>query len=105
MEYYGQPETHRFKFDQGGTPPSLAVVASLSEVTERDPIDIEPLNTAVDPDALDSLLHFDDTPDEGVSVSFTLEAYTVAVYSDGVVEITPPGFDRLDGPDGGGRHE
>lgn len=63
---------------------SEAVVAAVAELTDSDPLSLEPLYHAVDPDALDALLQ-----DEGASrspqcVEFSYADCDVTV-SDGVV--------------------
>jgi len=50
--------THRRRVDDG--PPSEAVVETLADALDRDPLDLPPLNDVLDPDALDAL--FADTP-------------------------------------------
>jgi hypothetical protein len=47
------------EFEVTGERPSETVVRAVSEVRECDPIELPPLNGALDPDALDEL--FDDT--------------------------------------------
>ncbi|WP_161991503.1 HalOD1 output domain-containing protein [Natronorubrum aibiense] len=56
--------------------PSMAVVSLVATVTDTDPLELEPLYDAVDPEALDSLC----TPTNGVSsLSFEYAGYTVVV--------------------------
>ena len=89
LEYRPESDTHRARYDRATTPPSLAVVASLSEVLETPPSDLEPLHYAVDGDALNELLRVRESTDGDVSVRFTVEERSITVRNDGVISITP----------------
>ena len=56
--------------------PSMALVSLVAAVTNTDPVDLEPLYNAIDPDALDSLC----TPDTSFSsIEFEYVGHTVVV--------------------------
>ncbi|MEF8862800.1 MAG: HalOD1 output domain-containing protein [Haloarculaceae archaeon] len=93
--------THRFGYDRDTTPPSMAVVAALSEVLGADPLDLDPIQGTVDADALDALVRVGDTTDGDVRVTFSLEGYAVTVHSYGVVAVAPSGHGRTDDRNGG----
>lgn len=78
-------DTHQFEYDSDTTGAGMAVVAALSEVRETDPMTMEPLQTTIDVDALDSLLAGGDT----VEVTFPVAQYTVTVNGDGVITVRP----------------
>lgn len=85
-----QTETYTAHHDWDGAEPITTTVLSvLSEATGDDPIEMEPLNDCVDPDALDKLFspRQDGTPRHGGSVSFDVNGRTVTVYSDGEVAV------------------
>ncbi|SDR31612.1 HalOD1 output domain-containing protein [Natronobacterium texcoconense] len=65
--------------------PSLRVVDALAAVTDTDPLELEPLYHAVDPEALDQL--FRDESDAYASVRFDYQDHTVEVRGDGTVAI------------------
>ena len=94
--YHQESETHRFKYDQETVPPSMAVVAALSEVVDRDPMELEPLHEYLDADALDELVRVRGTTDGDISVTVTREEYTITVHSYGTVSIAPLRHDRSD---------
>ena len=93
-EYHRESETYRAQYDQETTSASMAVVASLSDVMNVDPFELDPLAASVDTDALDELLRVRGTTNGTVHISFAFEGYAITVSSDGVVEIVPPGHDR-----------
>jgi hypothetical protein len=74
----------------GGDPLTVTVLSLLSEATGDDPVEMEPLNNCVDPDALNKLFspRQDGTPRHGGSVSFDVNGHTVTVYSDGEVAVS-----------------
>lgn len=75
------PPIARNRYDWSETPPSLAIVQSLSEV-ENDPLDVttstsKTLSDYVDPDALDAL--YETQNRELPSTVVTIEAYDVSI--------------------------
>lgn len=66
-----------------------AVVSAVSAVEGIDPLDVEPLYSKVDPDALDKLFSpmTDGVPRHNVALSFLLHGYSVTVYSEGRVDV------------------
>jgi hypothetical protein len=75
-----------------GVPASQRVVEVVATVTETDPVLMEPLFDAVDPDALDDL--FAPTCDERVRpstgcVTFRYEKCVVELHADGRIAVTP----------------
>lgn len=89
VEYSQESATVRTQFDQKKTPASMAVIATLGEVMDADPVELNPLYSTVDPDALDTLVHAHSGTDGDTHVTFTHEDHVITVYSYGVVTITP----------------
>ena len=89
VEYSQGSPTVRTQFDQEKTPASLAVIATLAEVMDVDPLELDPLHATVDPEELDALVRVRNGTDGDISVSFTHEGHTITVQSYGVVTITP----------------
>ena len=87
LEYHHDSATVRTQFDQEKTPASMAVIATLAEVMDADPIELDPLHSTVDPDALDAFVRTG--TDEDIHVTLTHEDHAITVYSYGVVSITP----------------
>jgi len=66
--------------------PTTAIVVSLAEVLDTDPMDVPPLHDYVDTDALDALVN-PTAEDSSVTVSFTHESARVLIDSDGNLTI------------------
>lgn len=65
-------------------PPSTTVVEAVATATETDPNELEPLYSAVDPDALDALFADTGTPGSRAGhVEFTYCGFEVVVSRDG----------------------
>ena len=104
LKFWPNSETYRVQYDQETTPASMAVLATLSEVMDVDPIELEPLHYALGTDALDELLRNQGTRNGAVNISFTFEGYAITVSNDGVVAITPSGCNRTTDPNKGATH-
>lgn len=88
VEYCRDSATIRAQFDLEETPASMAIVATLANVTDTDPTDMRPLYSAVDPDAVDALVRAQPGAHGDTHVTFTHEGHEVRVASYGVVTIT-----------------
>ncbi len=89
VEYNHGTATVRTQFDQEKTPANMAVVATLAEVMDADPAELDPLYSTIDPEALDTLVRVRNRTSGDTHVTFTHEDHTIAVYSYGVVAIAP----------------
>ena len=89
VEYAQESGTVRTQFDQEKTPASMAVVATLADVMDTDPVELDPLQSTVDPDALDSLVRVRNGANGDIHAAFTHEGHAITVHSDGVITITP----------------
>lgn len=90
MNYDSETDTYRATFDSKTIDPSLAVVKGLASVCEKQPTELTPLGTIIDPNALDQILTTpasDPTGDR--KVEFTFEEHAVTVMSYGLVKIQP----------------
>ncbi|MGM0372001.1 MAG: HalOD1 output domain-containing protein [Halobacteriota archaeon] len=67
----------------------MAVIGTLAEVMDVDPLDLEPLHSTVDPDALNAIISTPPGMEGTVHVTFTHEDHAITVYSDGEITITP----------------
>lgn len=97
IEFDAQTGRYRTEFDPSSVPPSRAVVAVVATIDGEDVTALEPLNDAVDPDALDRLLEASPTrPQRGPrTVEFEYRSYRITVRSEGVVEVRrDPDSDR-----------
>ncbi|WP_162991640.1 HalOD1 output domain-containing protein [Halostella salina] len=70
---------------------SVTLVAALAEVSDSDPTDMDPLDSYVDPDALDDLFR----PHPGIRranvgrLELAVAGYRVTVYPDGEIVVRP----------------
>lgn len=90
VEYSLESGTVRTWFDQEKTPASTAVIASLAEVLDTDPVELSPLNSAVDLEALDALVQVRRGTTEDIHITFTHEGHEIRVHSYGVITISLP---------------
>ncbi|MFD1586261.1 HalOD1 output domain-containing protein [Halorientalis brevis] len=89
VEYHQDSGTVRTQFDQAKTPASMAAIATLAGVMDADPVELDPLHSTVDPDALDALVRVRPGTSGDSHVTFTHEDHAITVHSYGVVSITP----------------
>ncbi|WP_418281497.1 HalOD1 output domain-containing protein [Halorubrum sp. DTA98] len=81
-------------FDAEIVEPSTAVVGAVATVAGNDPLDIEPLYSTVDPDALDALFDRRKPVVGDLHTRFTLDGYDVTLSSYGSVVVRPPNTDE-----------
>jgi hypothetical protein len=82
-EYAQESGTVRTQFDQEKTPASLAVIATLADVLDTDPVELDPLHSTLDPDALDALVRVRNGTNGDIHVTFTHEGHAITVHSYG----------------------
>jgi hypothetical protein len=83
--------TYRTDFDGRTQPVSEAVVYAVAELTQTDPLNLPPLYTVLDPDALNHLFSVatGTRPQTETSVSFEYAGNLVQVMERGTIAITP----------------
>ena len=79
-------KTYLARYDRTRTRASMAVVAVVSKVLGRDPVEIDQLHYAVDADALDDLFDDEETGND-VSVTFSYEGHEITVTADEVTAV------------------
>lgn len=86
-EAFGRGDVHSQEFNWGAeTSAAMAVVETVATATEQDPTEMEPLNDAVNTDALNDLFApTDDRPRSRGYVQFEYERCHVRVRADGTV--------------------
>ena len=89
VEYAQKSKTVRTQFDQEKTPASMAVVATLADVLDTDPVELDSVHSTVDADQLDALVRVRNGTNRDTHVAFTHEGHAITVHSYGVVSITP----------------
>ena len=88
VEYHQDSATVRTQFDEEKTPASMAVIATLADVMDADPVELDPLHATVDPDALDALVRVRRGTDGDIRVTFTHQSHAITVSSYGAVTIS-----------------
>ena len=89
VEHAQGSRTVRTQFDQEKTPASMAVVATLAEVMDTDPVELDPLHSTVDADELDALVRVRNGTNGDTHAAFTHEGHAITVHSYGVITIRP----------------
>ncbi|SFF87061.1 hypothetical protein SAMN04488063_0597 [Halopelagius inordinatus] len=91
LTYHDETKTYRTEYDQRVDAPQEVVVHSVAALEERSPIELDPLYTVIDPDALDQLFapmingrHVGDG-----KITFGYQGYEITLHSYGVVAIRP----------------
>jgi len=84
IEFCNEDGVFRASYDESNDRTSMAVLAVIAAAERSDPLDLPPLHSATDVDALDRL--FRSTAD-GASVSFHYDEFDVTVFDDGTIEV------------------
>lgn len=88
ITYHEDHKVYRLEYDQSVDTPSVAVVAAVATMTRRDPVDLDPLYSAIDPSALDDLFTATDHRPWG-RVVFQFNGFEIMASSRGVIEVNP----------------
>jgi hypothetical protein len=85
-----EPDQTAFEFDRHGTEVSVceAVTEAVAHAAGVDPIEVEPLYSVLDPDALEALVRPRPTDGGEVTVAFPLDDYHVTVWSGGRIHVS-----------------
>lgn len=78
----GEKPLHTFTWSESKQP-SSAVIIAIADVTGEDPLELEPLYSAIDPDALNNLFTSTRLPRHNGSVSFNYHGFQVTINADG----------------------
>jgi hypothetical protein len=89
FEYHPDEGVHRAIFDGDEVDPSTAVIGALSTVADRDPLNIEPLHSTIDPDALNALFVDNKRGEGDTHARFSVGGYSVTLSSYGCVTVQP----------------
>lgn len=84
-EFEDQEGRYRVTYDSDRATPSFAVVAVVSNITDTDPLALDPLYESIDPDALDALVAADNRLLS--RLTFQYSGYGITVGTDDVVEV------------------
>lgn len=79
-EYDPTVDAYRVTYDEPMDSPSMAVVRAVAALEDVEPVAVDPLYDAVDPDALDALVSSADADGDGdLRVSVTVGEYRVTI--------------------------
>lgn len=78
-------EGDRARFTDLDETPAEAVINAVASLTGDDPLEMEPLSSVIDPDALNALLDGDDHAGKPPEVQFDFHGCRVLVRADGSV--------------------
>lgn len=92
VEYDAETETYRTSFDTTTQSVSAAVISTIAAISETPPIELPPLYSVVEPDALEKVVDARATGPTGrdVHVSLSFEGYDVSIASYGIIEVRRP---------------
>jgi len=102
FEYYPDEDVYRAMFDGDVVTPSMAVVGAVSTVADEDPLDIEPLHSTVDPDALDALFSGKRHDKGDIHARFSVAGHSVTVSSYGSIVVRSAQSEHSHNPVEGG---
>lgn len=90
VEFVIDRELFQASYDSTRDRTSLAVVSVVATALDRDPMDLPPLYSVIDPDALEELLSGSANGLRGCdSISFRYAGFEVTVFSEGIIEAEP----------------
>ncbi len=84
IEFCNEDGVFRASYDDSRDRASMAVLAVIAAAERRGPLDLPPLQSATDVDALDRLFR---SSDDGCSASFHYDEFDVTVFDDGTIEV------------------
>jgi hypothetical protein len=88
--YYEDDRVYRLEYDPSLDTPTLAVVAAVAAITRTDPMDLDPLHSAIDTSALDDL--FAPSPanhGQWGRIVFRFGGFEIMANSQGIIEVDP----------------
>jgi len=89
FEYHSDDGVYRAIFDADVVAPSTAIVGAVSAVANKDPLNIEPLHSTIDPDALDTLFAASRRDESDIHARFSLKGYSIRLSSYGSITVRP----------------
>lgn len=88
FEYRPEESRYRASYDRGVIPASTAVISAMAVASDTDPLDIEPLYSTIDPDALDALVASGGSNEGNTGLTFDHHGFEVMVSVDGSITLT-----------------
>ena len=91
IEYNLESDTYRVSFDSDDSV-SMAVVSTVAVVSETEPMELPPLYSVCDPEALETVVQpaIHGPSNNDVHVRFTFNDCTVTVHNYGIITVQPP---------------
>lgn len=88
ITYHEDDRVYRVEYDRSMDTPSMAVVAAVAAMTRTDPMDLDPLHSSIDTDALDGLFTATNHRRWG-RVVFRFNGFEITASSCGTIEVDP----------------
>ena len=89
VEFDAERERFQATYDSTRESASLAIVTVVATAMDRNPIDLPPLESAIDTDALEQLVAVPSGVQGCASISFRYEGFEVTVAGEGQIEAVP----------------
>lgn len=90
VEFDSDRDGFRARFDSTERSASLAIVEMIAAIGNTSPLELTPISTTIDTDALDALLSPSPNGDRVCdSIAFHYEGFEVTVYHDGQMQADP----------------
>ena len=98
LEYISETDTYRASFDSATESVQTAVVLTVAAVSQTRPMELPPLFSVIDPDAVEALVEsaVADPSNVDIHVSFVFNDCNVTVHSYGIIAVQPPRQDQND---------
>lgn len=95
VEFDSETRSYRTNYENAESAPGIALVEAVAAIEETDPIELEPLGSVLDVDALDSVIGtMPSGPETLIAVSY--EGYHAMFHGDGSMELKPIDSDTGD---------
>ncbi|WP_165875357.1 HalOD1 output domain-containing protein [Natrarchaeobius chitinivorans] len=89
VEYHPEDKVYRLRSSDPTDSATKAVVSAVAAVSDTNPLDVDPLHSTIDPDALNELSTPRSGADGALHITFEYHGYEVTASSHGEIEVRP----------------
>lgn len=91
IAFHEEDEVYRLAYDREVDTTSLAIIAAVAAIADTDPVDLDPLYSTIDPEAVDTLFDGSATGQirSTVRVSFHFNEFEITVTDREIIEVQP----------------
>lgn len=90
FEYHAEDNVYRAIYNHSEQPASAAVVSAVAAASDTDPLDMDPLHSTIDTDALNALATPRDVSNSDAHLTFEFHGHKVTISKFGRLKIRPP---------------